>query len=133
MPREVRSFLEDALGEIARSEPEADRALRAALRGLRARLSDGALSFVLQADGEGWRFCDGAGTADIAVAFDEAVILDLIEGALTLNEAILGERITYLGPLTIFANSTTLCLFSWKDCCVQAERRCCLRGSVKHK
>lgn len=99
MPREVRSFLEDALGEIARSEPEADRALRAALRGLRARLSDGALSFVLQADGEGWRFCDGAGTADIAVAFDEAVILDLIEGALTLNEAILGERIIVFGPI----------------------------------
>lgn len=99
MPRDVRSFLEDALGEIARSEPEADRALRAALRGLRARLSDGARSFVLQADGEGWRFCDGAGTADIAVAFDEAVILDLIEGALTLNEAILGERITVFGPI----------------------------------
>lgn len=99
MPREIRSFLEDALGEIARSEPEADRALRAALRGLRARLSDGALSFVLQADGEGWRFCDGAGTADIAVAFDEAVILDLIEGALTLNEAILGERIIVFGPI----------------------------------
>jgi hypothetical protein len=99
MPRDARSFLEDALGEIARSEPEADRALRAALRGLTARLSDGARSFVLQAGGEGWCFCDGERTADIVVAFDEAVILDLIEGVLTLHEAILGERIIVFGPI----------------------------------
>jgi SCP-2 sterol transfer family len=99
MRRDFRTFLEEALGEIARSEPNADAALRAALAGLRARIDDGAGGFVLQAQASGWRFGERSEEADIDVGFDEAAILDLIEGALTLNEAIFRERVVVFGDV----------------------------------
>ena len=102
MPPDFRSFLEQSLADIALNEPEADRALREALGPLRARLASEDGAFTIATSGHGWILGDEA-AADVAVAFEAGVLLDLIEGGLTLTEAIEAERLRIVGSVAAVA------------------------------
>lgn len=101
MPPDFRSFLEESLSDIALNEPEAHSALRDALGSLTARLTNEDGDFTIAASNAGWTF--GEGDADVAVAFDAATVLALVDGALTLTEAIDAERLRIFGSVAAVA------------------------------
>jgi hypothetical protein len=104
MQRDFRAFLQESLTEIQRTEPDVDLALQERLGPLSARLTTGGSSFVLLREGAEWRVFADARRADIEVVFDDQIILDLAAGALTLNDAISGERLWLSGPVDAIAN-----------------------------
>jgi hypothetical protein len=101
MPPDFRNFLEESLSDISLNEPEAHSALREALGSLSARLTSENGAFTIAASDAGWTF--GEGDADVAVAFDAATVLDLVDGALTLTEAIEAERLRIIGSVAAVA------------------------------
>jgi len=102
MPPDFRSFLEESLSDIALNEPEANQALRAALGPLSARLASEDGAFTIAAADAGWTFGDET-VADVAVGFDVAVLIGLVEGELTLTEAIETERLRIVGSVASVA------------------------------
>jgi hypothetical protein len=104
MQRNFRAFLQESLTEIRRTEPDVDLALRDRLGPLSARLTTEGSSFVIVREGAGWRFSADARRADIEVVFDDQIITDLANGALTLNAAISGERLCLSGTVDAIAN-----------------------------
>jgi hypothetical protein len=104
MPRNFRAFLQESLTEIRRSEPDVDLALQERLGPLSARLTTEVSSFVILREGPQWRVFTDARRADIEVVFDDQIIIDLAAGALTLSDAISGERLCLSGPVDAIAN-----------------------------
>ena len=104
MQRNFRAFLQESLTEIQRTEPDVDLALQERLGSLSARLTTEGSSFVIVREGADWRVSADARRADIEVAFDDQIIMDLAAGALTLNDAIAGERLCLFGPVDAIAN-----------------------------
>src|ERR1700733_6745248 len=104
MQHKFRVFLHDSLSEILQSEPDVDLALQEKLGLLSARLTTEGSSFVIVREGPVWRVFPDARRADIDVVFDDRIILDLAAGALTLNDAISGERLCISGPVDAIAN-----------------------------
>jgi hypothetical protein len=98
MPPDFFGFLLRSLEEIGASEPEADLALALSLGPLRARITANGESFILARDAARWRI-EASSQADVHVSFDSHAVSDLIAGAVTLNEAILEERIAIVGPV----------------------------------
>jgi hypothetical protein len=91
------AFLAESLEAIRMEEPEAHLALTRSIDRLRARLvSDGTVA-VLRFESRDWRIELGAFDADIEVGFDREVTLDLIAGRLTLEDAIMSERLRIFG------------------------------------
>jgi hypothetical protein len=104
MQRNFRAFLQESLSELERTEPDVDRALREALGSLRARLTTEGASLVISSDVTGWRISEDMPATDVDVAFDDQIIIDLIEGELTLNDAISRERLRISGSVDKVAN-----------------------------
>ena len=98
-PPDFFRLLRESLEGIRMDEPEVHRALTRSLGRLRARLvSDGA-ACVVWLEFDAWRMDPGDCDADIEVAFDRQIILDLIDGRLTLEDAILGEQLLIFGSV----------------------------------
>jgi hypothetical protein len=104
MPRNFLAFLQESLTEIQRTEPDVDLALQERLGPLSARITTEGSSFVILREGAVWRVFADARRADIEVVFDDQIIFDLVAGALTLNDAIFGERLYLSGPVDAIAN-----------------------------
>jgi hypothetical protein len=98
MPPDFFGFLLQSLEEIGANEPAADHALALSLGPLRARIATDGESLVLAHDAGRWRM-ETSSDADVRVSFDRRTIIDLVAGAITLNQAILEERIAILGPV----------------------------------
>ena len=103
MQRNFRAFLQESLREIQRTEPDVDLALQQRLGPLSARLTSEGSSFVIVREGAEWQVSTDEQLADIEVVFDDQIIMDLAAGALTLNEAISGERLRLSGPVDAIA------------------------------
>jgi hypothetical protein len=92
-------FLSESLQEIRSSEPDVDRAIELSLGSLRARLVTEGVSFVVSRVPGGWRIEQTCAQADVHLIFDKGIVLDLIGGAVTLNQAILDERLSMFGSV----------------------------------
>ena len=91
------SFLRASLSVLAEEEHKAHSALVAALGPLRARLvADGAEASIWL-DSSKWTIYRGPTDSDLEVTFDRRVILDLIDGRLTMHDAIDRERLKLRG------------------------------------
>lgn len=99
MPPDFFVFLSESLQEIRVCEPEVDRAIELSLGSLRAQLATEGVSLVVSRDAGGWRMEQGCSKADVRIAFNRQIVLDLIGGATTLNQAILDERLSIFGPV----------------------------------
>jgi hypothetical protein len=93
------AFLDESLAGIRTDEPEVHCALTQSLGRLRARLVSDGVAVVVWLDSNSWRMDPGDREADIEVAFNRQTILDLIDGCLTLEEAILREQLLIFGSV----------------------------------
>jgi len=98
-PPDFFTFLRTSLSVLSEEEPEAHRALAAALGNLRARLVADGVARTIRLDSLDWTIYSEASDADLEVAFDRRTILDLIEGSLTIEDAISRERLMMRGPV----------------------------------
>lgn len=96
-PPDFFTFLRTSLSHIAAEEPNAHRALTAAIGSMRARLVADGVARVIRFDFPDWKIYAGASGADLDVAFDRQVIMDLVDGRLTLADAIYQERLCMRG------------------------------------
>jgi hypothetical protein len=98
-PPDFFIFLRTSLSVLSEEEPEAHRALAAALGNLKARLVADGVARTIRVDSLDWTIYSGVGDADLEVAFDRRSILDLIGGSLTMEDAISLERLRMRGPV----------------------------------
>jgi hypothetical protein len=92
-------FLRCSLSVLEKEVSEAHSALAAALGDLRARLVADGVACSIWRDSSGWRIYPGPTDADLEVAFDRRVILDLIDGRMRIHDAIDRERLRLRGPV----------------------------------
>jgi hypothetical protein len=97
-PVDFFTFLQTSLSSIVSEQPDAHRALVAAMGNLRARLIADGDARIIRFDLPDWTIYAGSGDADLEVAFDRQIILDLIDGRLTMEDAIYQERLRMFGP-----------------------------------
>jgi hypothetical protein len=96
-PPDFYRFLDRSLNELRVDEPDVHNALARSMGDLRARLvADGTVRTVWLESPDSWMY-EGKSEADIEVAFDRRVILDLIDGRVTLERAIFQERLRMRG------------------------------------
>jgi hypothetical protein len=98
-PADFFVFLRNSLSRIAHEVPDAHRALVDAMGNLRARLVADGAARTIRFDFPDWTIYAGAGDADLEVAFDRAIIVDLIDGRLTMEDAIYQERLRMRGSV----------------------------------
>jgi hypothetical protein len=98
-PREFFTFLHDSLVRLAVEVPEAHRALAAAMGRTRARLVADGDARTIRFDFPYWTIYADDNEADLEVAFDRELVLDLVDGRLTLEEAIYQERLLMRGSI----------------------------------
>lgn len=97
-PVDFFGFFRASLACIAGEEPQAHRALTQAMRGLRARLTADGTARTVWFDGSEWIIDEGT-EAHVAIAFDRAVVLDLVDAGLAMPEALEQERLRIYGPV----------------------------------
>jgi hypothetical protein len=98
-PADFFTFLRTSLSRIADEVPDAHRALVGAMGNLRARLVADGAARIIRFDFPDWTICAGASEADLEVAFDRDIIMDLIDSRLTMEDAIYQERLRMRGPV----------------------------------
>ena len=91
------TFLHASLSVLAKEESEAHSALVAAFGPLRARLVADGVAASIWLDSSEWTIYRGSTNADLEVAFNRPIILDLIDGRLTMHDAINRERLKLRG------------------------------------
>jgi hypothetical protein len=93
------TFLRTSLSRITAEEPDAHRALVGAMGKLRARLVADGVARIIRFDFPDWMICPGESETDLEVAFDREIIMDLIDGRLTMEDAIYQERLHMRGSV----------------------------------
>jgi hypothetical protein len=93
------TFLRTSLSRIAAEEPDAHRALVGAMGNLRARLVADGVARTIRFDFPDWTIYAGESETDLEVAFDREIIMDLIDGRLTMEDAIYQERLRMRGSV----------------------------------
>ena len=100
MPRpDVFDLMTRSLAAIAAEAPQADTALRKAVGPLRTLFSTEGRSRLFHLTPQGFALDEGAQEADVEVGFDRAIVLDLAEGRLTLEEALIADRLHARGQV----------------------------------
>ena len=94
------AFLGNSLQGLSAEEPEAHRSLARAMGDLRAQLTTDGKVCSLSLDSLAWTMYYDDIKVDIEVAFDRQIVLDLIDGLLSLEDAILQERLRMQGSVT---------------------------------
>ena len=98
MPRaDFFTFLVRSLWLIAMEQPQAHNALLATLATMQACLHADGVARWIRFDGFSWTIHSGGQYADLDVAFDMQIILDLVDGQFTLEQAIAQERLRVRG------------------------------------
>ena len=98
-PPDVFDLMRRSLDTIAHETPEAEAALRATIGPIRARFYTGGRARLFHLTPAGFALDETDGAADVEIAFDRAIVLDLAEGRLTLEEALLDDRLGAKGPI----------------------------------
>ncbi|MGW8368093.1 MAG: hypothetical protein ACWGPN_05360 [Gammaproteobacteria bacterium] len=98
-PDSFFNFLATSVYVLKRDVPQAYASLSQAMSGLRARLSVGAHERVIGFDDGVFRMLGGESEANVDVRFAEQVILDLVDGKVMLEEAILDETLFMRGEV----------------------------------
>lgn len=99
-PPDVFDLMRRSLDTIAAQTPEADAALRAAVGSLRALFATQGRARLFHLTPQGFALDEAGDAADVEITFDRALVLDLAEGRLTLEEALLADRLGARGPLS---------------------------------
>ena len=99
MPPDVFALLLQSFACLEREAPEASEALKQATGSLRARLTSGGEARVVAVQDGTWRLSEAAGSADVEIGFDRAVVIDLAEARLALEEALIADRLTVKGAV----------------------------------
>ena len=92
-------YMRRSLSLIATEQPLAHRALTAAVGSMRVRLVANGLSRDVWFEPPEWVISPNGDLVDVEVTFDRDVILDLVDGHLTLAVAIEQERLGLRGVL----------------------------------
>jgi hypothetical protein len=92
------TFLRASLSHLETEVPEAHRTLAGVIGQLRARLVADGDARIIQFGYAGWTIAQD-GDTDLEVAFDRAIIIELVDGQLTLQDAIEQERLRLCGPI----------------------------------
>jgi hypothetical protein len=98
-PADFFAFLHTSLSRLAAAMPDAHRALADAMGDLRARLVADGVARTIRFDFPDWTIYAGASEADLEVSFDRKVIVNLIDGHLTMEDAIDQERLRIRGSV----------------------------------
>jgi hypothetical protein len=93
------AFLGASLSRVAAEAPEAYRALASAIGGMRARLIADGIARTIRFDFPYWTIYSGGDELDIGVTFGRETVIGLIDGQLTLEEAIYEERLLLRGAV----------------------------------
>jgi hypothetical protein len=93
------SFLLTSLSRIAAAEPDAHRSLTDAMGSMRVRLVADGVARIVRFDFPDWRIYAEVSEADLEVALDREIIMDLIDGRLTMEDAIYQERLRVRGSV----------------------------------
>jgi hypothetical protein len=96
-PADFFVFLHNSLSCIADEVPDAHRALTAAMGSMRVRLVADGVARIIRFEFSDWTIYAGPSKADLEVAFDREIIMDLIDGRLTMADAIYQERLRMRG------------------------------------
>lgn len=98
-PPDVFSLMRRTLDTLAAEAPEAEAALRIAVGPIRTRLATEGRARIFHLRPEGFALDEAPGAADVEIAFDRTIVLDLAEGRLTLEEALLADRLHATGTV----------------------------------
>jgi hypothetical protein len=90
---EFGDFLDASLRVLRSETPPAARRLSERLAGRSVRLDVAPAPLVLRVSPEGHRLDPATGRCSVSLALEREVILDLVEGRLSLAEAVLQERL----------------------------------------
>lgn len=100
MPRhDVFDLMQRSLAAIAVEAPQADAALRKAIGPLRTLFATEGRARLLHLTSQGFALDESAQEADVEIGFDRAIVLDLAEGRLTLEEALIADRLHARGQV----------------------------------
>jgi len=100
MPRpDVFDLMKRSLATIAAEAPEADAALRRAVGALRTRFVTEGRTRLFHLTAAGLALDETAQQADVEIGFDRAIVLDLAEGRLTLEDALIADRLHAKGEI----------------------------------
>ena len=100
MPRpDVFDLMKRSLATIAAEAPEADAALRQAVGALRTRFATEGRTRLFHLTSAGLALDETAQQADVEIGFDRAIVLDLAEGRLTLEDALIADRLHAKGEI----------------------------------
>jgi hypothetical protein len=99
LPADFFGFLRTSLSRLAAEVPDAHRALAGAMGNLRARLVADGVARTIRFDFSDWTIYAEDSDVDLEVSFDREIIVDLIDGNLTMEDAIYRERLRMRGPI----------------------------------
>ncbi len=91
------AFLQDSLACLAAEEPQAHRALADAIGPMRLTLVAGGDARTIRCESDGWTLADRE--VGPTIEFDHQCILDLVDGRVTLHEAIAADRLRMSAPM----------------------------------
>lgn len=95
--RDFFAFLATSMSVLERESPAGYRALEKRLSGLRALLTSGGVRRVVAFDRSGLTFGDDSGSTDVEVAFEREVVLELVDGVTSLEQAIVDDKLLVRG------------------------------------
>jgi hypothetical protein len=98
-PPDVFDLMRRSLDTMAAEAPEAEAALRKAVGPIRARLATQGRTRLFHLTTAGFALDEADDPADVEIAFDRALVLDLAEGRLSLEEALLADRLGAKGSV----------------------------------
>jgi hypothetical protein len=100
MPRpDVFDLMRRSLSAIAAEAPQTHAALHEAVGPLHARFSTEGRARLFRATPAGFALDETTDAADVEIAFERAVVLDLAEARLTLEEALIADRLHAKGSV----------------------------------
>ena len=100
MPRpDVFDLMRRSLETIAAEAPQAEAALRKAVGPLRTRMTSEGRARLLHLTPSGFALDETVEAADVEIGFDRSLVLDLAEGRLTLEEALIADRLHAKGEV----------------------------------
>jgi hypothetical protein len=104
MPRpDVFDLMRRSLETLAAEAPQTYAALREAVGPLRARFSTAGRARLFRTTASGFALEETTEASDVDIGFDRAVVLDLAEARLTLEEALIADRLHAKGSVAAVA------------------------------
>jgi hypothetical protein len=100
MPQpDVFDLMRRSLETLAAEAPQAEAALRRAIGPLRTTLATEGHARLFHLTPAGFALDETAEAADVEIGFDRALVLDLAEGRLTLEDALIADRLHAKGEV----------------------------------